>query len=181
MISLNLEGGNKMAKRKGDDAISRYVRFTDEHFSTITDVELATLKIHLVIEAVLRYLLAARLGIKEDLLPKPSQLRFGLLYELALAGVEDRHLVKGIKALNSARNSVAHRESPDLQDKLADFVCEIRRSKRTEFDWPMDTSVQLRALGEAQEEAGAVIIELAQAAEKRQSTFSGTDWSALSQ
>ena len=165
-----------MAQSKDDDAITRWVRFTDDRFATITDVELATLKIHLVIEVVLRYLLAARLGVKENSLPRINS--FELLSQLALAG-EDSHLVGGIRALNDARNSVAHRESRDLQDKLADFVREMGHNKRKKIDWSTDTSVQLHALGEAQEEAGAAIIVLAQDAEKRQSPFKGTDWSAL--
>jgi hypothetical protein len=54
-----------MAWRKEDGAIFRYVEFAQESLVKIDDVELAALKIHVVVEDMLKFLLAARLGVDE--------------------------------------------------------------------------------------------------------------------
>src|SRR5258705_444001 len=97
-----------------DHPLFRWAKFTAERFSSITDVELAILKIHLVIEDALRYLLAARLGVPEDSLVD-IRITFDATSKLALAGIGDCHLIGGIRALNRARNSLSHSiEAPDV-------------------------------------------------------------------
>ena len=145
----------------------RWAKFSAEHFSRITDVELAALKIHVVIEEILRCLLAARLKVSEDSLVK-LHLTFDMTSKLALMGIGDAHLIRGIKALNKARNALSHSvESGDVQEQLTVFVREIGCMKKRKFDLPTSSSEQLDALHDAFNGAANAILDLIDAAEQK--------------
>src|SRR5687768_12528002 len=102
-----------MLWNKNDHPIMRWANFTSEHLTQIGDLELATLKVHLVIEDALRYLLATRLRMTEGLF-EDLRIDFSLLAELTLRGGNPL-LLGAIRALNAARNAISHHvDSPDL-------------------------------------------------------------------
>ena len=49
-----------------ESAIIRWVRFSAESLTKIDDIELAALKIHIVLEGALKFLLSKRLTANED-------------------------------------------------------------------------------------------------------------------
>ena len=153
---------------KGEQAMTNWANFSVDSFSTITDIELATLKIHIVIEGVLRYLLAARLNIAESVLVN-RHISFATLLELGLGGIGNDHLRGSIRALNSARNSLSHRfENAEVHKELEKFVRGIGyMTSAKKIDWPKTSTEQLRVLKDAFTEAGYAIISLAVAADSR--------------
>jgi hypothetical protein len=73
----------------------------------ITDVELLTLKIHLVAEATLQHLLAQRLG-EDETRFKDLRVGFESLISLALPSEDSDRLQSALMELNKARNAVTH-------------------------------------------------------------------------
>lgn len=151
---------------KGEHALKQWAKFSKD-LSAITDIELATLKIHIVIEGVLRYLLAARLDVPESVL---KDLGFATLLELSLGGIGNGHLLGGIRALNRARNSLSHTlESVDVLhgelDKFVRGIGYMAPAKKT--DWPTTSTEQLRVLKSTFDKAGYAIVSLAVAADSR--------------
>lgn len=158
-----------MAGSEDDDGMTRWSSFRHQ-FSSITEIELATLKIHVVIEGILRYLLAARLGIPENKLEE-LRLRFEIISELALAGVGG-HLIGGVRALNEARKEVAHRiaNTDVLHEKLEIFVREIGYMKKKKVEWPNNQSEQLLVLKDALDDVALAIFLLASEPKNQQIT-----------
>lgn len=153
---------------QGFKAVTQWAKFEEDSLSTITDIELATLKIHIVIEGVLRYLLAARLDISEDELEK-QRLPFATLLELSLGGKGNDHLLGSLRALNKARNALSHRlESADVHGELEKFVCQIGyMTSAKKIDWPTTSTEQLRVLQDAFKVAAYEVVSLAIAADSR--------------
>jgi hypothetical protein len=152
-----------MAWDESEHPIMKWVNLSVDHLPQIGDLELATLKVHLVLEDCLRYLLAARLA-----LPTPetalsgTRIEFSLLLELAFAGNPNGHLCGALRAINSARNALAHHvESPKLQEKLAIFCQEAGYIDGTTVKWPMSKEEQLIVLKQAFDDAGVTILKLA--------------------
>src|SRR5437588_9455514 len=110
---------------KTEHPISRWATFSVEHLVEIGNLELATLKIHLVIEDALRYLLAGSLKVQDHQV-SPIHLDFSSLAELGLVAIADPHLIGAVRSLKAARNSLSHHvDSPQLHAKLSVFCQEI--------------------------------------------------------
>ncbi len=162
-----------MSWNKSDHPIVRWASFSVDHLTQIGDIELATLKVQLVVEDALRYLLAARLGLAENALIE-HRIDFSPLMELALVGIADLHLIGGIKALNAARNALSHSvESPRVQKQLEIFVREIGYMKKEKVSWPASTPDQLQALRTAFDDAVGAIFDLAIVAEQKSRPATG--------
>ena len=160
---------NEKKKVTKDHPIFAWAKFSSKQFSRITDLELAVLKIHLVIEEALRYLLEARLRVSEGSLDKLKlRVNFDTKCKLALVGLGYVHLFRGIQALNKARNALAHSvESADVQKQLAIFVKEIGCMRKQEVDWPESPSEQLNVLKDAFDETANAILDRAFAFEQK--------------
>jgi len=138
-------------------AIARWANISREKLAAIGDVELAILKNHVVLEDVLKCVLAKRLGVPESTLAD-LRIEFPALLEIAMAGVAKPHLLGALRALNGARNLVSHRiESPEVSEKMAVFVQEVGRQLRAGWAWPEGRAAQLEAVQQA---AGEAAIEL---------------------
>lgn len=91
----------------------------------IADVELLTLKAHLLVEAALRHLLCARLELRSDVLPRLS---FWTLSHLAMSGMRERWgagPLRAVLALNEIRNAYAHHVAPSDQTKRLREIAEL--------------------------------------------------------
>jgi len=158
-----------MAWRRDEGALTRWLGFSSESLSKIEDIELATLKIHLVLEDASKSLLAARLAVKEDAF-FDLRIDFSTLVDVALEGAGNSHLVGALRALNTARNYVSHHvESSQFMDKLALFVRESAAGAAPKSGpvsmpaghWPNHPKEQFTALKEAFDEAAFAIFDLA--------------------
>lgn len=152
-----------MAWDESEHTIMKWVNLSVDHLPQIGDLELATLKVHLVIEDCLRYLLASRLA-----LPTPetalsaTRLDFSQLLELALVGTPNGHLRGALRAINRARNALAHYvESPNVQQDLAIFCQETGYINGTTVKWPISREERLMVLKQAFDDAGITILQLA--------------------
>src|SRR5207247_9557087 len=86
----------------------------------------------------------------------------GTLLEVSLAEVHKPHLLRALRALNTARNHVSHRiESHDVPSKMATFMQEMGRELGRPMSWPEDSHEQLRALHEASDETAVELIKIA--------------------
>jgi hypothetical protein len=95
-----------------DHPIARWSRAQTEILTRIGDIELGILKSHLMLEDVLKFVLAKRLHAGDDEF-RDLRLDFSTLVDVAMAGLAKPHLVGALRALNAARNHVSHRvESP---------------------------------------------------------------------
>jgi len=142
-------------------AISRWAELSTEKLAAIGDVELAILKNHLVLEDVLKCVLAKRLRLAEHAF---ADLRTGFptLLEIAMAGVDKPHLASALRALNGARNLVSHRvESPEVSGKMAIFMQEVGRQLGVSMTWPDGRDAQLAALARASGEAAVELFQVA--------------------
>jgi len=98
-------------------------------------LEIVTLKGHLWIEGQLRKMLAIRLGVPEQRLPRLS---FSQLATLALCGLSVP-LFERIVLINQIRNSFAHHMNPaDQTDRIQRFVAIVKESP-----WPQKSDEQL--------------------------------------
>jgi hypothetical protein len=105
----------------------------------IEDVELLTLKGHLILESCLRRLLAVRLDAAEEEIPR---LAFHTLARLVSAGANAEkagRMEKQALLLNQMRNDIAHRLSPRDQLGRMRELCALVLPKR---DWPSDSKDQ---------------------------------------
>ena len=144
-----------------DDAIIKWLRLSEESLTKISDIELATLKIHIVIEDALKFLLSKRLNANEDALDD-LRIEFSKLVEIALAGINNPHLLGALRALNKARNNISHRiNSTAVSEKLEVFVREIAYMQGVEPHWPSELSDQIEILRKAFYEAGYAIFDFA--------------------
>jgi hypothetical protein len=145
-------------KEKG--AIIRWVDYSEKSLAKIQDIELLTLKGHLLIEDALKFLLATRLHVEEEVLFDLSIDSFPLI-ELALAGKDGddvAHLRGALRAINNARNRMAHRiESPEFVEKIETFVREIGYMRKRTVPWPSAVDQQTEVFRAALDEA---IIEI---------------------
>jgi hypothetical protein len=124
-----------MAWDRDAGAIVRWARFSTDSLARVDDIELAALKVHIVLEDALKFLLAQRLGVPEDAFFDTS-VDFGALIEVSLAGIDTPHLKGALRALNAARNHVSHRvDSPEFDDKLETFVREIAYMSKRRHVW----------------------------------------------
>jgi hypothetical protein len=156
-----------MVWNKNDHPIAKWASFGVDHLPQIGDVELATLKMHLVVEDALRYLLAARLGLAENSL-LDHRIDFAVLQELALAGMDNPHLLGAMRALNAARNHLSHVvASSKTEENLVVFVREISYMKKKNVQWPSSISEQLETLTDAFNEATISVFDMAVAAEEQ--------------
>ena len=164
-----------MAWNETDHPIVKWAKMSVDHLGNIGDIELATLKVHLVLEDGLRYLLAARLGLpKSETALSSTRIDFSLLLELALSGSVNPHLLGALRALNAARNALSHEvESPNVQDRLAAFCGEIGYMTGEKLTWPKERGEQIVALRNAFDEAGAAIFDLAVNEEQKHERKSG--------
>jgi hypothetical protein len=150
-----------MVWKKDDGALIRWLTFSSESLSKIDDIEFATLKIHLVLEDALKYLLASRLGV-DDQFFSDSRIDFSVLVEVALAGMNKGGLLGALRALNTARNHLSHRmESPKFIEELEVFVCQIANMQRKKIKWPTEPTNQLHLLKESFNEAASAIFDIA--------------------
>jgi len=150
-----------VALEKEKDALVRWVIFTNESLSKIDDIELATLKIHLVLQDALKYLLASRLGVDGDAF-FDLQCDFPVLAKIALAGTDNRHLLGALLALNTARNHMSHRiGSPNFTERLEVFVREIGHMQEKPTEWPRELPEQLSLLKDAFGGAAYAIFDVA--------------------
>jgi hypothetical protein len=144
-----------------DHPIVRLAKFAIDQLPTIGDVELATLKVHLVVEDALRYLLSARMGVDENAFVE-KKIEFAVLADITLTGFNEAHLVGAVRALNAARNLVSHRvDATPFGEKLATFCMEAGYIVHETVKWPDDTGPQLQALREALERVAFRVFELA--------------------
>jgi len=146
---------------KDDSAIITWLRFSEGSLSKIDDIELATLKIHLVLEDALKYLLSRRLSSDDDTF---SDLRidFSTLLEIALAGINNPHLLGALRALNKARNHISHRvDSSEFAERLEVFVREIGYMQAEKPKWSADSLDQLGFLRKAFHDAAYAIFAFA--------------------
>ena len=150
-----------MIWKKDDGALGRFLTFATDQLTTITDIELATLKIHLVIEDTLKFLLSKRLGATDEKF-FDVQIGFPLLVDVALAEINNPHLVGALRVLNTARNHLSHRiESPNFIDAIKTFVCEIANMQKKKIKWSTESTEQLSLLKDAFEDAAGAIFEIA--------------------
>ena len=144
-----------------DHPIVRWSKSQTEILTRIGDSELAILKSHLVLEDVLKFVLAKRLRVSDDEF-RDLRLDFSALVDVAMAGLGKPHMVGALRALNAARNHVSHRlESPELSDRMCVFMQEVGRHKGTPMTWPGEPDRQLPALLEASEEAAWDLLQVA--------------------
>lgn len=109
---------SRVASGTGENAIGRWASFSAERLATIGGVELSILKSHLILEDVLKFVLAKRLGLSDDAF-FDLRVEFPTLLRVAMAGVDKPHLVGALRALNSARNHVSHRvESAEVSHEM---------------------------------------------------------------
>ena len=150
-----------MAWNKDEGALVRWLGFSSEDLVKINDIELTTLKIHLVLEDALKCLLASRLKTNEDVF-FDSSIGFKTLVEIALAGVTNDHLRGALRSLNTARNQMSHCvESNEFNEKLEIFVREIGYMLGRKTVWPADLNERLRLLREAFDDAAYEIFDIA--------------------
>ncbi len=150
-----------MPPKRGENAITRWATFSAENVATIGAVEVAILKTHLVIEDVLRFVLAKRMGLSDDAFVH-LRITFATLIELSTAEIDKPHLVGALRALNDARNHVSHRvESGEVSNKMTTFMQEVGRQLGRPMSWPEDQSERLRALHEASGETAVELIQIA--------------------
>ena len=155
-----------------DHPLMRWVNYAVEHLPQVGDLELATLKIHLVIEDALRFLLAARLDVPENTFTE-TRLDFSLLCEIALAGAAP-HLVGAVRAINAARNHVSHRiDTVPFEQKLATFIMEAGHLIGNTAHWPTDNSARLTAVREALDTVASQIFLFAFAEEEKRTKQPG--------
>lgn len=144
-----------------ESAIIRWLRLSEESLTKIDDIELAALKIHIVIEDALRFLLSKRLTANEDTLDD-LRIEFKNLLEIALAGINNPHLLGALRALNKARNNISHHiDSAAVSEKLEVFVREIAHMQGVKPHWPSDLSGQIESLRKAFYDAGYTIFDFA--------------------
>ena len=156
-----------MAWEKDDSPFIRWIRYSSESLKLIDNVELTTLKIHLVLENSLRFLLSKRLGLTDNALDD-LRINFGTLLEIATFGLGADDLLGALRALNNARNSMSHEvESPKFRENLGKFLKEIARLRKRKHTWPVETTEELQRLREAFDDAATAIFDLAFAAEAR--------------
>ena len=154
------EGGMKM-EIEDEPAIIKWLNFSEKSLSKIEDIELATLKIHIVLEDALRFLLSKRLLVDEDYFDN-QRIEFAKLVEIAVAGMNNQHLLGALRALNSARNSISHRlTSTAVLEKLKIFVDEIAYMQSEKPIWPSDIVGQRESLKKAFYDAGFTIFDFA--------------------
>lgn len=154
-----------MAARKrpehGENAITRWAQFSGEKLAAMGDAELAILKTHVVLEDVLKFVLAKRMGLSDDAF-SDLRMKFGQLIHVALAEVDKPHLVGALRALNAARNHVSHRlEAPEVSNRMATFMQEVGRQLGRPMSWPKDPAEQLKALEAASGETAVELIKIA--------------------
>jgi len=137
----------------------------------LEDVELATLKIHIVIEELLIFLLSVRLGVAELTLRNKiktdmGSISFYYLLEIALTGTKNQHLLGSLRKLNNARNSISHTlDKTEVLEKLEGFVGlvadNLKAPNTPKPFWSTETIGQLDALQTAFNIAAWHIIALA--------------------
>jgi len=142
-------------------AIITWLSFSVESLTKIDDIELAALKIHIVLEDALKFLLSKRLISNEDAFNK-LRIEFSKLLEITLSGINKPHLLGALRALNDARNSISHYINPSVvSEKLEIFVREIAYMHGEKLDWPSDLKDQLSSLRKAFYDAGYAIFDFA--------------------
>jgi hypothetical protein len=157
------KGNDRSHIDNNDGAIIMWLSFSEESLAKIDDIELVTLKIHIVLESALHFLLCKRLLINGERIPiNNGQIMFNVLFQIALTGINNPHLLQAVRALNEARNSISHHiNSPKLFKHLGDFVCEIASMQGEKCHWPSDLSEQLKCLRKAFYDAGYAIFDYA--------------------
>jgi len=119
----------------------QYFRDHANQLASVDALEMLTLRGHLLVEAALRAVLAARLRADADDLPR---LNFSTLAELALLGVQAKNreaVTRSITLLNAIRNDLAHRLAPgDQTVRLREFV-----SVRPDAEWPLTSPEQMKS------------------------------------
>ena len=155
------QGFKTMNADNDESAIIRWLRFSEESLTKIDDIELAALKIHIVLEDALKFLLSKRLITNEDTFDD-LRFEFSKLLEIALAGINNPHLLGALRALNNARNSISHRiNSSAVSQKLEVFVREIAYMQGEKPHWPSELSDQIKSLRKAFYDAGYAIFDFA--------------------
>ena len=150
-----------MPRKKDTDSVSRWARFSTEQLATIGDIELAVLKIHLVLEDALKFVLAKRLGVPDDAF-FDLRIEFYKLLDISMAGINKPHLVGALRKLNEARNHISHRvASAEVSDKLATFVQEAGRATQQLLSWPPDTTKRLAILQTCLDGTAVALFEIA--------------------
>lgn len=150
-----------MPPERDETAITRWATFSAATLAAMGGVELAILKTHLVLEELLRFVLAKRMGLSDDAFGH-LRINFATLLEISTAEIAKPHLVGALRALNDARNHVSHRiESAEVASKMSTFMQEVGQQLGKPMSWPGDPHQQLRALDEASGEAAVELIQIA--------------------
>jgi len=144
-----------------EPAIIKWLNLSQESLHQIEDIELATLKIHIVLEDALKFLLSKRLLVEEDYFDD-KRIEFSKLLEIAVAGMNNQHLLGALRSLNSARNKISHRlTSPTVLEHLKSFVYEVAYMQGEKAYWPSDPMGQKECLRKAFYDAGFAIFDYA--------------------
>lgn len=142
-------------------AIIKWLNLSQESLVEIEDIELATLKIHIVLEDALKFLLSKRLLVDENYFDD-IRIEFSKLVEIAVAGMNNQHLLRALRSLNRARNKISHRLTPSkVIEHLTNFVSEVAHMQGEKPDWPSDLSEQRECLRKAFYDVGFAIFDFA--------------------
>jgi hypothetical protein len=129
----------------------------------IDDLDLMTLKGHLMVEDALKYLLAAKLRPRKDpeaFAAKIDIRAFEQLARLALVDEKDGPgLLGAVRALNGARNKMSHWIGhPEFLTDLNAFVERMRSLKGDPHKWPSKKEEQLALVRRALDRATSRIL-----------------------
>lgn len=145
-----------------EPAIIKWLNLSQESLLKIEDIELATLKIHIVLEDALKFLLSKRLLVDENYFDD-KRIEFSKLVEIAVAGINNQHLLGALRSLNRARNKISHRltSPPVVIEHLKSFVFNVAYMQGEKPDWPSDPAGQRECLRKAFYDAGFAIFDFA--------------------
>jgi hypothetical protein len=110
----------------------------------VPDLELMVLKTHTYVEAMLRRVLADRLGLGDGN-ECVNSLNYWRLAHLALGNEADRDLLELVESLNRVRNEIAHDLELDAGSKdLEGFVRGVIQPLRADYVWPGPNEAEAR-------------------------------------
>jgi hypothetical protein len=122
-----------------EPAIIKWLTLSEDSLKKIDNIELATLKIHIVLEDALKFLLSKRLFVNENYFDD-KHIEFSKLVEIAVAGMNNPHLLGALRSLNKARNKISHRlASSEVLKHLKNFVFEVAYMQGKIFDFAINS------------------------------------------
>lgn len=146
--------------KKEANAVSRWADFSGEKLTAIGEVELAIIKVHVVFEDLLKFVLANRLGVPDGEFIE-ERIPFKILLKISLAGTSSSHLVGALRALTRARNGISHQvEAEDVSKNLRTFALEIGHAVNSPLSWPENPADQVKVLQQCLDEAVVELVSL---------------------